>query len=545
MTRVVPSSSILLTNGRIYRSAWDDVPADSIVVSDGKVIWIGAATAAPTADETIDLGRATVIPGLTDAHIHLFAIAHARLQVPVTPRDAATIATVLALLTKRASEIATDKWVLGAGLDENGLAELRLPLRSEIDAVIPDHPVLIRRFCGHVAVVNSKALELLGIDDGIADPEGGTFGRTADGALDGCAKESAAELIFRAAPPMDRNELVAALQAIIADSVRMGLVAAVEAAVGFTVGFDDEFAIWNELRKSGAVPMRLGFINQLDPDEAAERGLKPEQDADWQSMSLKYFADGIVGARTAAVSKDYADTRSRGFFMRDEAELQRVIGEAHAASWQVAVHCCGDRATDCIIEAYEKAHAAHPRADMRHRIEHYFVPPEGGLARMKALGALVVTQPSFLTRMRRSIAGAFGPRADRCYPGRSVIDAGVTYIASSDAPTGSWSPWDGIGDAIGRASDNGPAIGPNEAVSVREAIHSYTVGGAVAMKQEHWRGTLTPGMAADLIVLDRDPFTTDAASLKSTQVHLTMVRGAVVHDAMPQHGEWRPAGHSA
>ncbi len=543
MIRVL--SSILLTNGRIYRSAWDDAPADSIVVSDGKVIWIGAADAAPKVDNIIDLNGTTVIPGLTDAHIHLFAIAHARLQVPVTPRDAASIDAVLALLIKRASEIATDKWVLGAGLDENGLAELRLPTRAEIDAFIPDHPVLIRRFCGHVAVVNSKALMLLGIADDIVDPEGGTFGRTADGTLDGCAKESAAELIFRAAPPMDRDELIAALRATIADSTRMGLVAAVEAAVGFTVGFDDEFAIWNALRVGDAVSMRLGFINQLDPDEAAERGLAPTQDADWQSMSLKYFADGIVGARTAAVSEDYADTSSRGFFMRDEAELQRVIGEAHAAGWQVAVHCCGDRATNCIIQAYEDAQAAHPREDMRHRIEHYFVPPEGGLARMKALGALVVTQPSFLTRMRRSITGAFGLRAEHCYPGRSVIDAGVTYIASSDAPTGSWSPWDGIGDAVGRASDGGPAIGAGEAVGVREAIHSYTVGGAIAMKQEDWRGTLMPGMAADLIVLDRDPFTADAASLKSTEVLLTMVRGAVVHDAMPQRGAWRPAAHSA
>jgi predicted amidohydrolase YtcJ len=126
-----------------------------------------------------------------------------------------------------------------------------------------------------------------------------------------------------------------------------------------------------------------------------------------------------------------------------------------------------------------------------------------------------------------------------------VIAAGVTYIASSDAPTGSWSPWDGIGDAVGRASDDGPAIGEGEAVNVREAIHSYTVGGAIAMKQEHWRGTLVPGMAADLIALDRDPFNSDAASLKSIQVLLTMVRGAVVHDAMSQHGEWRLAARLA
>jgi predicted amidohydrolase YtcJ len=540
------ASSICLTNGRIYRSAFDANPVDCIIVADGKVVWTGAAADAPSTEQTVDLGGATVIPGLTDAHIHLFAIAHARLQVPVTPRDAASIPAVLDLLTKRAHAIAPGKWVYAAGLDENGLAEHRLPTRAEIDAVIPDHPVMIRRFCGHIGVVNSAALKLLDISEDVVDPEGGNFGRDADGRLDGSAVESAAEFVFRAVPPLDTAELIAALRATIADSSKLGLVAAVEAAVGFTTGFDDEFAIWNAIRGQGDVlPMRLGFMNQLDPAEATARGLTPVQDADWQSMTLKYFADGIVGGRTSAVSEDFFDTPSRGMFMRDEADLQRVVGEAHADGWQVAVHCTGDRGINCIIEAYEKAQAAHPRTDARHRVEHYFVPPTGGLARMKALGALVVTQPSFLTRMRRSITGAFGPRAEVCYPGRSVIDAGVTYIASSDAPTGSWSPWDGIADAVLRVSDSGAPIGAGEAVTVREAIHSYTVGGAIAMKQEGWRGTLENGMAADLIVIDRDPFAADAAPLRQTQVLLTMVRGTIVHDSLPQTVPWRTAAHSA
>jgi predicted amidohydrolase YtcJ len=344
---------------------------------------------------------------------------------------------------------------------------------------------------------------------------------------------------------MNRNELIAVLRATVADSTKFGLVAAVEAAVGFTVGFDDEFAIWNELRHGAALPMRLGFMNQLDPDQAAQRGLVPTQDPDWQSITLKYFADGIVGARTAAVGEDYFDTPSRGFFMRDEAELQSVIIDAHAAGWQVAVHCCGDRAIEAVVGAYEQAQAAHPRDHARHRIEHYFVPPAGGLARMKQLGALVVTQPSFLTRMRRSVAGAFGPRADVCYPARSVMDAGVTYVATSDAPTGSWSPWDGIADAVHRAADSGAPIGPAEAITIREAIHSYTVGGAFAMKQETWRGTLAPGMAADLIVIDRDVFAAATLPLRDTRVLLTMVRGAVVHNALAQPPAWQAAAPAA
>ena len=538
------NSSILLTNGRIYRSAWDETPADSLVVADGRVLWSGARADAPAADRTIELDGATVLPGLTDAHIHLFAIAHARLQVPVTPRDAATIDAVLNGLQARAQKIPAGQWVYGAGLDENGLAERRLPTRDEIDAAIPHHPVMIRRFCGHVAVVNSAALQFFAIDNSVVDPEGGGFGRDGRGTLDGSATESAAELLFRAAPPMPRAELIAMLRATIDECAKLGLVAAVEAAVGFTIGFDDEIAIWNELRGSAPLPMRLGFMNQLDPQEAAQRGLLPMQDRDWQSMTLKYFADGIVGARTAAVSEDYFDTPSRGFFMRDEMELRRVIIEAHAAGWQVAVHCCGDRAIDAVISAYEEAQAAQPREQARHRVEHYFVPPAGGLDRMKQLGALVVTQPSFLTRMRRSIAGAFGARADSCYPGRSVIDAGVTYVATSDAPTGSWSPWDGIADAVHRAADSGAPIGPQEAITVREAIHSYTMGGAFAMKQEAWRGTLEPGMAADLIAIDRDIFAPEIASLRETRVLLTILRGDVVHDTLSQPG-WHCAASAA
>jgi predicted amidohydrolase YtcJ len=401
---------------------------------------------------------------------------------------------------------------------------------------VPDHPVLVRRFCGHVAVANSAALALLGLADDTPDPDGGSFGRAPDGRLDGSGRESAAERMFRAAPPIARDDLVAALRGVIDDSARLGLVAAVEAAVGFTSGFDDEFAVWNEIRRGEPLPLRLGFMHQLDPVEARERGLMPARDADWQAMTLKYFADGIVGARTAAVSEDYADTQGRGFFVREEAELRRVIEEAHRGGWQVAVHCVGDRATSSVLDAYECAQAVLPRSDARHRIEHFFVPPVGGLARAEKLGVLVMMQPSFLTRMRRSILSAFGPRAQHCYPGRAVLDAGAVYVATSDAPTGAWSPWDGIADAVDRAADSGPPIGPAEAISVREAIHAYTVGGAYAMKQEHWRGTLAPGMAADLIALDRDPFAAGCPPLKATQVLLTMVRGEIVHDTMTQRG---------
>jgi predicted amidohydrolase YtcJ len=529
------SVSLRLRNGRIYRSAHDQSPADALLVRNGRVAWIGTQGDAPSADITFDLKGATVIPGLTDPHIHLFAIANARLLVSVGQQHASSISDVLNRLVTRARTESKGGWIQATDFDENNLAEHRYPTRDEIDAVAPDHPVVIRRFCGHIAILNSAALRLLGIDEGISNPDGGVFGRFPDGRLDGSAIESAAEMAFRAMPPTDRTVLADALRHTIDNCLRMGMTAAVEAAVGFTSGFDEEFAIWQLLRRNQSnLPMRLGFMLQLDPEEAAERGLTPSLDSDWQCATLKYFADGIVGGRTAAVSEAYCDTATHGFFMRDEGDLERVIVEGHREGWQVAVHAVGDRAISHVIGAYEKAQQVTPRDDARHRIEHFFCPPVDGFERMKRLGGIIVMQPSFLTRMRRSILNAFGERAHRNYPGRSVIDAGVNYAGSSDAPTGLVSPWAGIADAVDRGAPGGDPIGPGEALTVRQAIWSYTRGGAYAMKQENWRGTLEPGMAADLIALDGDPFTAINPDLRNINVSMTMVRGEIHHDAIGQ-----------
>lgn len=524
--------SLRFLNARIYRSADDTRPANALVTRKGAVHWVGDGPDAPEASRTIDMQGATIIPGLTDAHVHLFAIANERQQIPLNASGVRTVRDVLNRLSEAAIATPPARWIRAVGFDENNLAEHRYPTRDEIDAASPDHPVIIRRFCGHTAILNSAALRLLQISDGVSDPPSGSYGRDATGRLDGSAKESAAEAVFRAIPAIDPAAMAASLRETIEDSIRMGLTAAVEAAVGFTSGFDDEFAVWKLLRQDSSFsPIRLGFMYQLDPKDAAMRGFMPRRDPDWQAMTLKFFADGIVGARTAAVSKPFADTNSLGFFMRDEADLERVIVEAHLGGWQTATHCVGDRASARVISAFERAEKALPGQQSRHRIEHYFCPPDGGLARMKALGALVVTQPSFLTRMRRSILEAFGPDAHSKYPARSVIDAGVIYVGSSDAPTGHVSPWVGMANAVDRGASLGTPIGASEALTRRQAIGSYIHGGAFAMKQEDWRGTLVPGMSADFIAVDRDPF--DASNdLAATKVLMTVLRGTVRHDTL-------------
>jgi len=525
--------ALRLINGRIYRHAEDHDPADTLVTEGNVVRFVGPRADAPTADLTIDLHGAAVMPGLTDAHIHLFGLANERLQVAFDPSAVASMQGLLDRTSSAARETAAGGWIRGVGFDENGLAEHRYPTRDELDAAAPDRPVVIRRFCGHTAILNSAALQALKVNEGVSDPVGGSFGRDSAGRLNGIVKESAADAVFRNMPQADRAVVADALRATIADAIRFGMTGAVEAAVGFTSGFDEEYATWELLRADRSL-LRLGFMYRLDPKDAAARKFVPLRDPDWQTQTLKFFADGIMGARTAAVTTPFHDTGGVGFFMRDEEELEQAIVEAHLDGWQVAVHAVGDRAVSRIIGAYEKAQKAKWRQDARHRIEHYFCPPEGGLSRMKNAGAIVVSQPSFVSVMHRSAIGAFGPAIDGKYPAKSVIDAGVPYVASSDAPTGDFSPWSGMASAVDRGANKGRPISPAEALSHRQAVRSYIHGGAYAMGHESWRGALEPGMAADLIAMDRDPFDS-SVDFRDVKVLMTMIRGAVEHDTLGSH----------
>ena len=523
-------TSILLTNARIYRSAFDESPASAILVQGEEIVWIGNAKDAPGAGVVRNLNGSIVLPGLTDSHVHLFAIAQNRLQLSLGLADEASIADVLEKLSIYATENPQTEWVAAAGFNEDRLAEHRMPTRAELDAVVPNRPVLVRRYCGHVVMVNSTALQKLLIHDTVSDPPGGNFGRTADGMLTGVAYEKAAELVFAGARTVKDDLIVSSIQEVVKECNRLGIVAAVEAAVGFTSGFDEEERIWRIIRQGRALPIRLGFMLQLDPGEAKARGLTPQRDRNWQRTSLKYFADGIISGRTAAVSRPYLDTCGCGFFVTPEADLARAVLGAHCDGWQVAVHAIGDRAIDCVVTAFESAQRSQPRSSARHRIEHYFCPPVGGFPRMRSLGAIIVTQPGFLVRMNKSIRAALGEWADHCYPAQSALAEGVEFAASSDAPTGLLSPWVGMAAAVDRAANVGDAIGKQEALTARQAFAAYTSSGAHAMMQEDWRGHLAPGMVADLIVVDRDPFQIDMNELAQTKTLATMVRGEFVFD---------------
>lgn len=497
-------------------------------MQDGEIIWLGDRGDAPGADRVVDLQGASVLPGLTDAHIHIFTMALSRLQIDFASRKPDSVDAVLDLLRQENARSSGADWLQGCDLNEARLAEGRMPNRRELDEAVGNRPVLLRRYCGHVAVFNTAAMRLLGLGDHQPDPQYGHFERFDDGSLNGLAYERAAEAIFRVAPVPPAHLIRQGIRDAVADCTKVGLTSLVEAAVGFSIGYDRENEIWESLRDDADLPVRFGFMAQLDAREAAARGLAPSFDRRWSRETLKFFADGIVGGRTSALSEPFCDRGGTGTFMLAESEIEEAILEAHAAGWRVAVHATGDRAVELVAGAYERAHASLP-ADRRHRIEHCFCPSLGVFPRLRKIEAMVVTQPSFLWRMGNSIRAGLGSRTDYAYPVRSVTDADALLALSSDAPTGLFSPWDGVRSAMDRLSSGGQVLGPREAVTARDAIRGYVAGGALAMRHETFRGRLQPGFAADLMVLDRDPFDLSAEQLSRTRSILTMMAGRIVH----------------
>lgn len=517
------ATTVLLRGGRLATAAQGD--ADSLLIEAGRIVWIGVAKDAPRADRTIDLQGSRVVAGITDAHAHLFMRAQELLNLQLGP-GAGNIAALLQRLHAACAVAAPDEWVMSADYSEQFLDERRHPTREELDSVSGGRPVLLRRTGGHLSVANSAALQRARFDETTPDPSGGTIERT-NGRLNGVLTENAADIVAALIPLPSQARTITAIRKVADECLSYGIVAVTEAAVGFNNGFKVEWDIWNALRGEGGLPLRMGFMLRIDPAEAREYGLAPSGiDDRWQVRTLKFFVDGIIGARTAAFFEPYADRDTSGLLMEPPSDLRAKVIDGHACGWQLAAHVIGDRGIAHWLDCLVAASRAWPRADTRHRIEHFAVRGPRALEQVRALGAVVVPQYGFLRRLGASFAEAVGAaRSQRLYPGRSLRDAGIVVAGSSDHPIGSLSPYLGIATAIDRMAANGLVLNAGEALMVEEALAAYTEGGAFAMGHERHRGRIAVGQYADLAVLDRDILTLPPPEIEGARARLTVVGG--------------------
>jgi predicted amidohydrolase YtcJ len=540
----LPVADLIVENGPIWCGANDGI-AEAVAIWQGHVLATGTkaeiASLAGRGTRRIDLGGRLATPGLNDSHLHLVALGLTMGWVDARPAAAPTLAALLARIGERAGALGPDKWVLARGYDQTKLDVLRHPLRDELDRAAPDNPVVLVRTCGHISIASSKALALAGIDERSPVPQGGLIEQR-DGRLTGLLAENARLPLTKAMPPLEGDELVDGIERGGKYLLSYGITSCMDAAVGHRGGFA-EIAAYQKAKRTGRLPVRTWLTLLGDPGagivgKAYDAGMVSGTGDDMlMTGAVKIFLDGSAGGRTAWMSKPYlgADATCGVAMLRDN-ELTDLVLDYHAKGYQLACHAIGDAAIGQLIGAYEKALAAMPDPDRRHRIEHCGYSTPDHHRRMLTSGIYPCPQQVFVYDFGDAYVSVLGEeRGLKSYPLRTWMDLGLKPSTGSDAPVCDPNPFPNFYNMLTRKTAKGTVMDARERVTISQALQAYTEFAAFSQKQEKRKGRLVPGQLADLAVFSRNLLTAAPEEiLADTRCDLTIRGGDVVFD---RHGE--------
>lgn len=513
-------ATLVLHNARVITMDAAHPRAEAVAVEDERILAVGSegdvrALIGPRT-EVIDCGGRAVLPGFIDGHCHLLAYAASLLSVDCSPAAVSSIADIQAAIRRRAQETPIGRWVRAIGYSEVDLAEGRHPTRWDLDAASPDHPVRLIHRSGHACVLNSLALRLCGIDIATEEPPGGYLERdVSSGEPTGLLLEMN-EVVERAVPPLSYEDLVESVRLASQRFLAGGVTMLVDAT--HTNG-PAEWELMGRLRKEGHLTPRVTAmvgIDHLEDGQLWRADARPSGRSDGEDEWIRLGAAKVV-------IKELGDEIHPA-----EAELAALVADAHGRGWQVAVHAVEERAVAAAVAAFETALAGQPRGDHRHRIEHCGLCPPDLVRRIRDVGAVVVTQPSFLyyngERYLRQVAPE---KRVYLYPLRSLAGACVSLAAGSDCPVVAPDVIAGLYGAVARRSAGGRPLPGAEAVAIEEALAMYTTGAAFSAFAEDERGSIVLGRLADLVVLSGDPTACPPAQLLALRPEMTVVGGRV------------------
>lgn len=515
------ASAVAIAGGRI--TALDEVPAGTAHV--------------------VDLRGATVLPGFHDAHNHMTGFGMSLGEVDLRSDAAGTLDELYAAIARRAETTAPGEWVVGSGYDQNKLGGH--PHRDALDRAAPGRRVWLRHTSGHMCVVNGVVLADLGVDAAATELPGGRVAVDDGGRPTGLLEERAQLLVGSLVYPYPLAELADAIARAAAEYLKEGVTSCTEAGIGggWVAHSPAELAAYQLAREQGRLGVRVELMTAgevLHPLGAhagdnlpvgLDLGMKSGFGDEWLRLgATKIFADGSLVGRTAAMNDPYSGSDQTGYLQADAADLQAMIIAAHRSGWQVATHAIGDRAIDVVLDAYEQALSQYPRRDPRHRIEHFAVVGPRQLARAAALGVIAVPQGRFASELGDGMLAAVGQdRHAWLYRLRSLLEAGMVLPGSSDRPVVAGAPLLGIADMVNRRTSSGAPFNPDEAITAGQALRAWTWGSAYASRQEHVKGSVAPGMLADLVVLSEDPTAVSPERIAGLEVLATIVGGELCH----------------
>lgn len=535
------SADLIVTNANIYTVNPAQPTANAFAVRDGKFIAVGDTAAMDTLrgpqTQVLDLAGALVLPGLCDAHIHFthYALGLQRIDIFEVP----SLQEMLQRIAAKVESTPPGQWLVGWGWNQTLWPEKRFPTRQDLDAVTPDHPVILRDKSGHSAVTNSVALRLAGLDAQTAQPAGGEIVHDANGQPTGMLLEGPAiQLVAQHIPEPTAAEVDAAVLAAQQKAHRFGLTAIHD------LDGKRGFETFQRLRLRGQLKLRAVTHIAMDQLEyALGVGLHAGLGDEWLRVGgLKLFADGALGPRTAAMIEPYeGEPNNYGITIVDKEEMVDMARRASAAGLPTIVHAIGDRANHDVLDVLEsvrkqEAEQGIPRHQRRHRIEHVQVLHPNDVNRLAALDVIASVQPIHATQDMLNVDAYWGKRGELAYAFRTLINTGARMAFGSDAPVETPNPFVGIHAAVTRRrADGTPGVEgwyPEQKLTVAEAVAAYTTGAAYAESWETQVGSIEPGKYADFIVPDQDIFTCDPMAIQETGVKLTVVGGEIVYSSL-------------
>lgn len=541
MTRLTPD--IIMKGGPVFTAAEPIAqPVEAVAVRGDRIVAVGApddilALAGP-ATRVIDLGGRLLMPGFIDAHVHLAAFGASLDEVDCKYPAVRSIGDIQDRIRERARSQSAG-WIKACGYDQSKLAGARHPTRHDLDAACGDRPVVLSRTCGHIAVVNTKALELAGIPvdtpagAALADPPGGQFDRDERGQPNGVLREAAVMVLAGLADPTP-DELAGYVAAGSREFARRGITSVHEAGTG-----PAGFRAYQRARAEGRLETRVYLM--LDPSDSelhghlAATGLETGFGDEWLRLGpLKLMVDGSSSGPTAATREPYtSNPADHGILYFDQAELDRRFAAGAEAGLQLTAHAVGDRAVEMVVSALERLPSG--PFGMGHRIEHRAMTDPVLVGRIGRAGIVPVLQPVFLYEFGDGYLRNYGPeRAGWMFAARSYRDAGIPFALSTDCPVTYPDPMLNVYCAVTRRTMSGAVVGPEQRLTLAEALYAYTMGGARAANERGVKGSIQPGRLADLVVLSGDPFRAEEAgdyeALREMRAQLTILGGRIVYE---------------
>ena len=514
-----------------------------VIGDDGKIVQVipeGAMMKLSGVDTVVDGGGRTLLPGLIDAHGHVMGLGESAMQLDLV--GTASLADLQARLRDYAAARPADPWIVGRGWNQELWTDKRFPTAADLDAVVPDRPVILERVDGHAVVVNNAALKAAGVTAGTKAAAGGEIERDATGKPTGLLIDAATELVAAKVPPPTPAQLDGALAKAQEALLAVGITGVADMGTGVEA--------WQTYRRAGEAGRLQVRIMSYASDVEPMRALAPNGPTDWlygdrlRMGGIKIYADGALGSRGAWLKRPYADKpETSGLRFLTDEELRAKLDEAAKIGIQPAIHAIGDAANAQAIAAYEWLGQRYP-GDRRWRIEHVQVVDPADIPRIGKAGIIVSMQPVHQTSDRTMAEARLGPdRLAGAYAWQSMLRSGAKLAFGSDFPVESPNPFSGLAAAISRQDLQGQPPGgwiPAERLTFEQALTAFTRDAAYAGYAEGKIGSLEPGKWADFILVDRDPTKIDAQSLARTEVLETWVAGKKVWErsasAVPERG---------